>query len=340
VRGPLVQVRDLRVHYPLRGGPFRRQIGTVRAVDGITFDIHEGETLGLAGESGCGKSTTGRALLRLLEPTAGEVLFEGVDLSRLAPRDLRRARRRMQMIFQDPHASLDPRMSVETLVGEPLAVHRVGRRAERRERVRELLALVGLPPGSAGRYPHQLSGGQRQRVGVARALATSPRFIVADEPISSLDVSIQAQVVNLLADLKEKLGLTYLFIAHDLAMVHHLSDRLAVMYLGRIVEIGSRDDLFARPLHPYTQALLSAVPLPDPERQAQRRRILLEGELPDPAHPPSGCRFRTRCPIATELCAREDPPLRDLGGPGAEHVVACHHVEEGGGAAAFEAGVS
>ena len=323
---PLVRVRDLKKHYPVRRGVLRRQVGTVRAVDGLTFDIAEGETLGLVGESGCGKSTTGRALLQLVQPTSGEVRFQDAELTTLAPRALRGARRHMQMIFQDPYASLDPRMSVGSIVGEPLDVHALGPREERRARVRELLALVGLHPEFVDRYPHQFSGGQRQRIGIARALATSPRFIVADEPISALDVSIQAQVVNLLDDLKQRLGLTYLFIAHDLAMVRHISDRVAVMYLGRIVELGSRDDIFQRPLHPYTQALLSAIPIPDPEQEARRQRVVLEGDVPSPSHPPPGCHFHPRCPLATDLCKREDPELRDLGVASAPHQVACHHA--------------
>jgi len=326
VNAALVKVRDLSKHYPVRGGLFRRPVGTIRAVDGLSFDILEGETLGLVGESGCGKSTTGRALLQLVKPTRGQVRFQDAELTGLDRRELRRARLQMQMIFQDPYASLNPRMSLGTIVGEPLEVHGLGKRAWRRERVMELVALVGLSPDLVDRYPHQLSGGQRQRIGIARALATSPRFIVADEPISSLDVSIQAQVVNLLSDLKARLGLTYLFIAHDLAMVRHISDRVAVMYLGRIVELGTRDDVFRRPLHPYTQALLSAIPIPDPDLEVRRRRVVLEGDVPSPAKPPTGCRFRTRCPIATEVCAREDPPLRDLGRPGAPQEVACHHA--------------
>ena len=323
---PLVRVRDLKKHYPVRRGLLRRQVGTVRAVDGLSFDIAEGETLGLVGESGCGKTTTGRALLLLVKPTGGEVRFQDSELTTLAPRALRAVRRHMQMIFQDPYGSLDPRMSVGAIVGEPLDVHALGTREERRARVRELLALVGLSPEFVDRYPHQFSGGQRQRIGIARALATRPRFIVADEPISALDVSIQAQVVNLLNDLKQRLGLTYLFIAHDLAMVRHISDRVAVMYLGRIVELGTRDDVFRRPFHPYTQALLSAIPIPDPDL-AQRRRMVLEGDLPSPAHPPPGCRFHPRCPLATDRCRREDPELRDLGAVGAPHQVACHHAE-------------
>ena len=324
---PLLRVRNLKKHYPVRRGWLRRRTGVVAAVDGLSFDIGEGETLGLVGESGCGKSTTGRALLQLVKPTLGEVRFQDADLTTLGPRALRGVRRHMQMIFQDPYASLDPRQSVGRIVGEPLEVHALGTRAERRSRVHDLLSLVGLGPELADRYPHQFSGGQRQRIGIARALATSPRFIVADEPISALDVSIQAQIVNLLDDLKQRLGLTYLFIAHDLAMVRHISDRVAVMYLGRIVELGARDDVFRRPLHPYTQALLSAIPIPDPDLEARRPRVVLEGDVPSPAHPPSGCRFHPRCPLATDLCRREDPETRDLGAPGTPHQVACHHAE-------------
>ncbi|HVQ29927.1 MAG TPA: dipeptide ABC transporter ATP-binding protein [Vicinamibacteria bacterium] len=327
MKAPLVQVRDLRKHYPVKRGLLRRQVATIAAVDGLTFDIAEGETLGLVGESGCGKSTTARALLHLVAPTGGEVRFQGTLLSALSPRSLRRARRDMQMIFQDPYASLDPRLKVAAIVGEPLEVHALGDRESRRARVQELLALVGLRPEHASRYPHQFSGGQRQRIGIARALATSPRFVVADEPISALDVSIQAQVVNLLDDLKHQLGLTYLFIAHDLAMVRHISDRVAVMYLGRIVELGSRDDIFERPLHPYTRALLSAIPIPDPALEARRARVVLEGDVPSPAHPPAGCRFHPRCPLATDICTREDPETRDLGTTGNPHRVACHHAE-------------
>ena len=324
---PLVQVRDLKKHFPIRRGLLRRQVGAVRAVDGISLDVREGETLGLVGESGSGKSTTGRAMLQLLRPTSGRVTFDGRDLTALPAAELRTERRHMQMIFQDPYASLNPRHSVGSIVGEPLHIHGIGARAERTDRVRELLELVGLGPGSMARYPHEFSGGQRQRIGIARALATNPRFIVADEPISALDVSIQAQVVNLMEDLKRRLGLTYLFIAHDLSMVRHISDRVAVMYLGRIVEIADRDDVFGGALHPYTKALLSAIPIPDPEMEATRRRIPLEGDIPSPADPPPGCRFQTRCPFATEVCRIDDPPLRDLGPAGAPHRVACHHAE-------------
>jgi oligopeptide/dipeptide ABC transporter ATP-binding protein len=299
-------------------------------VDGIDFDLHPGETLGLVGESGSGKSTTGRAVLRLHEPTAGSVVFSGTELTTLGTTDMRRARRDMQMIFQDPYASLDPRQTVAEAVREPLDIHGLGDVEERAARVDQLLERVGLDPSWGGRYPHEFSGGQRQRVGIARALATHPRFIVADEPIAALDVSIQAQIVNLLMDLRAERGLTYLFIAHDLSMVRHISDRIAVMYLGRLMELTETEHLFSTPRHPYTQALLSAIPLPDPirEREAQATRVLLEGDIPDPSDPPSGCRFRTRCPFATERCRVEEPAWRDLSPAGTPHHVACHHAEE------------
>jgi oligopeptide transport system ATP-binding protein len=320
----LIEVRDLRVHFPVRQGLLRRRTGTVKAVDGVSFEIAEGETLGLVGESGCGKSTTGRAALHLAKPVAGEVRFAGEDLARLSASGLRRTRRHLQMIFQSPFASLNPRLSVGAAIREPLDIHRIGSATEREARVAELLELVGLEPGAARRHPHEFSGGQRQRIGIARALATNPRFIVADEPISALDVSIRAQIVNLMRDLKDRLGLTYLFIAHDLAMVRHMSDRVAVMYLGRIVELADCDELFDRPLHPYTKALLSAIPTPDPAAEEGRIRIVLQGDVPSPAHPPSGCRFRTRCPMAVGRCAEEEPALRDLGRGGQAHQVACH----------------
>ena len=323
---PLVEVRDLSLHFPVRSGVLRRRTGSVKAVDGVSFDIAEGETLGLVGESGCGKSSTGRAILRLAKPTGGEVRFAGEDLGRLTRSSLRRARRQMQMIFQSPFTSLNPRLSVGAAIREPLDIHGLGSATEREARVAELLNLVGLDAAAARRHPHEFSGGQRQRIGIARALATSPRFVVADEPISSLDVSIRAQIVNLMRDLRDRLALTYLFIAHDLAMVRHMSDRVAVMYLGRIVEMAGCDDLFDRPLHPYTRALLSAIPTPDPDAEAGRIRIVLAGDLPSPSNLPTGCRFRTRCPIATAKCAEADPPLRDLGAPGSPHQVACHYA--------------
>jgi len=324
----LVQIRNLKKHFPIYRGVFRRQVGAVRAVDGITFEIYKGETFGLVGESGCGKSTTGRTILQLLEPTEGKVVFEDKELTALSKSEMRRARRDMQMIFQDPYASLNPRMTVGGIVAEPLEVHSIGNRKSRKERVQELLDLVGLNPYFINRYPHEFSGGQRQRIGVARALASNPSFIVADEPISALDVSIQAQVVNLLDDLKAELGLTYLFIAHDLSMVRYISDRVGVMYLGRIVELSERDEVYDHPLHPYTQALLSAIPIPDPEKEAQRQRIILEGSVPSPANPPSGCHFHPRCAYATEICSEVDPEFRNLGTTNQPHWVACHHAEK------------
>jgi oligopeptide transport system ATP-binding protein len=303
----LVKVRNLKKHFPIKRGVFRRQVGAVQAVDGVTFDIYQGETLGLVGESGCGKSTTGRTILQLLEPTDGQVFYADKELTGLSRSDMRKARRDMQMIFQDPYASLNPRMTVASIVGEPLSIHNIGDSASRKERVQELLTLVGLNPFFVNRYPHEFSGGQRQRIGIARALATNPSFIVADEPISALDVSVQAQVVNLLDDLSSELGLTYLFIAHDLSMVRYISDRVAVMYLGRIVELSDRDSIFKHPLHPYTQALLSAIPIADPEKEEKRQRLILEGDVPSPANPPTGCRFHPRCRYATEICQDEDP---------------------------------
>ncbi|HEX2989590.1 MAG TPA: oligopeptide/dipeptide ABC transporter ATP-binding protein [Anaerolineales bacterium] len=320
----LLHVDDLMMHFPIYRGVIQRQVGAVRAVDGVSFDIRRGETLGLVGESGCGKSTTGRTILQLYRPTAGAVTFEGVDLVHLKGEDLRKMRRKMQMIFQDPYASLNPRMTVADIVGEPLVVHNVATGKEIEERVKHLLDLVNLNPSFAGRYPHEFSGGQRQRIGVARALALQPSFIICDEPISALDVSIQAQVVNLLEELQEQFNLTYLFIAHDLSMVRHISDRVAVMYLGVLVELASRDDLYTQPLHPYTRALLSAVPIPDPIADAKRERVILKGDVPSPANPPSGCRFRTRCPIAEGVCAESRPDFREIK-PG--HFVACFFAE-------------
>jgi oligopeptide transport system ATP-binding protein len=306
----------------------RKQVGAVQAVDGVSFNIHKGETLGLVGESGCGKSTTGRTILQLLEPTSGEVNYDGQDLTALNKSEMRKARRNMQMIFQDPYASLNPRLSIGNIIGEPLQIHGIGDSKSRTDRISELLKLVGLNPYFINRYPHEFSGGQRQRIGIARALATNPSFIVADEPISALDVSIQAQVVNLLDDLKDDLGLTYLFIAHDLSMVRYISDRVAVMYLGRIVELSDRDGIFDRPLHPYTQALLSAIPIPDPEKEDKRQRLILEGDVPSPANPPQACRFHPRCSYATEICMEEDPEFRNVGDDDADHWVACHHAEQ------------
>ncbi len=323
----LISVRDLKKYFPIKRGVLRRTVGHIKAVDGVSFDIYKGETLGLVGESGCGKSTTGRAILQLEEPTAGTVQFADHELTEMGKTDLRRSRRHMQMIFQDPYASLNPRMTVGNIVSEPLTIHGIGDSASRKARVQELLRVVGLNPYFVNRYPHEFSGGQRQRIGIARALATNPSFIVADEPISALDVSIQAQVVNMLDDLKQELGLTYLFIAHDLSMVRYISDRVAVMYLGRIVELSSRDEVYDHPLHPYTQALLSAIPVPDPDREGGRQRIILEGDVPSPANPPSGCRFHPRCAYATEICHQVDPEFRNLGTVAVPHMVACHHAE-------------
>jgi oligopeptide transport system ATP-binding protein len=321
----LVGVTDLKKYFPILGGVFRRHVGDVKAVDGVTFDIYRGETLGLVGESGSGKSTTGRVILQLDRATEGTVTFEDVELTATTGEKLRRLRPRMQMVFQDPHASLNPRMTVASIIGEPLREHSVARGEERQLRVEELLSLVGLDPLHANRYPHEFSGGQRQRIGIARAIALNPDFIVCDEPIAALDVSIQAQVVNLLEELQEVLGLTYLFISHDLSMVRHIADRVAVMYLGRIMELADVDSLYEHPLHPYTQALHSAVPVPDPVVESERRRIILEGDIPSPANPPPGCVFNTRCPIAKERCVVEVPEWRELR---TGHWVACHYAEE------------
>jgi len=327
---PLVQVRRLKKYFPITRGITQRHAGDIKAVDDVSFDIYKGETLGLVGETGCGKTTVGRSIIRLYEPTAGQVLFDGLDLAALKGGELRRLRRRMQMIFQDPYASLNPSMKVGSIIAEPLEVHRVARGPEKQERVYELLQLVGLNPYFINRYPHEFSGGQRQRIGIARALALNPDLIICDEPISSLDVSIQAQVVNLLEKLQEQLGLTYLFIAHDLSMVRHISDRMAVMYLGKIVEMTDRDEIYLNPLHPYTQALISAVPVPDPVVEEKEQRIILEGDIPSPAHPPVGCNFNTRCPVAQEVCFEVEPEFIEVK---KSHFCACHLVQPGGQAA-------
>jgi peptide/nickel transport system ATP-binding protein len=324
--GALLELDDLKVYFPLKSGiVLDRHVGDIRAVDGVTLSIERGETLGLVGESGCGKSTVGRTILRLYEPTAGRIVFDGRDITHLKEGQLRPLRRRIQMVFQDPFASLNPRHSVGRIVGEPLRVHGTLSREEANARVRELLSLVGLPQDAASRYPHEFSGGQRQRIGVARALALNPEFLVCDEPVSALDVSIQAQIVNLMEELQREFGLTYLFIAHDLAVVRHISDRIAVMYLGKLVELAPADDLYDNPLHPYTITLLSAIPIPDPEVERRRRPIRVEGDLPSPANPPAACRFHTRCPfVQPTRCADEEPPLRELDG----HLVSCHYAED------------
>ena len=319
----LIKVENLVMHFPIYRGIVRRQVGVVHAVDGVSFTVKKGETLGLVGESGCGKSTTGRAILQLYKPTSGKVYYQDTDLVKLRPEPMRLMRREMQMIFQDPYASLNPRMTVRDIVGEPLMAFGEASGKEIDERVAALLDLVQLNPDFSSRYPHEFSGGQRQRIGVARALALNPSFIVCDEPISALDVSIQAQVVNLLEELQQELNLTYLFIAHDLSMVRHISNRVAVMYLGIFVELADRNELYRKPLHPYTQALLSAIPVADPEYNEKRHRIILEGDVPSPVNPPSGCRFRTRCPIAGPICAEKQPEWREVE-PG--HFVACHMV--------------
>jgi oligopeptide transport system ATP-binding protein len=317
----LLEVENLTMHFPVtRGVFFQRRVGTVHAVDGISFGIRRGETLGLVGESGCGKSTTGRAVLQLHRPSSGSVRYAGLELTTLSSRQLRSVRRRMQMIFQDPYASLNPRMTVSSIISEPIRTYGLLPRRQIDQRVAELMEVVGLNPRYIRRYPHEFSGGQRQRIGIARALAAEPDFLVCDEPISALDVSIQAQILNLLADLQKRFALTYLFIAHDLAAVRHVSDRIAVMYLGKIVELAPYEKIYRSPRHPYTQALISAVPIPDPEIEAQRQRIVLQGDVPSPRNPPSGCRFKTRCPYRFERC-EDEPPLQDYSGSG--HFAAC-----------------
>ena len=323
----ILQVQDLKVYFPItRGALFQHHVGDIKAVDGISFDVYRGETLGLVGESGCGKSTTGRGVLQLYKPTGGDVIFKGQSLIKSRPNEIRKLRQSMQMIFQDPYSSLNPRMTVGSIIGEPLEVFNLLPKAQRRERIQELLKRVGLNPYFINRYPHEFSGGQRQRIGVARALAVEPEFIICDEPISALDVSIQAQIINLLEELQAEMGLTYLFIAHDLSVVRHTSDHEAVMYLGKLCELTDRAALYDNPMHPYTKALLSAVPIPDPDTEEQRQRILLEGDIPSPANPPSGCRFRTRCYMATDRCTEEEPEWRNVGDGSRAHWVACHHV--------------
>ncbi|MFQ5406795.1 MAG: ABC transporter ATP-binding protein [Anaerolineales bacterium] len=326
----ILRVENLKMHFPILRGIFRRQVGTVKAVDGVSFDVRRGETLGLVGESGCGKTTTGRTILQLYQPTAGHVYFNGEDLTLLKGEALRATRRHLQMIFQDPHASLNPRQTVGSIVGEPMKVHGLTRGKELESRVAHLLQICGLDPQFMSRYPHEFSGGQRQRIGIARALAVDPALIVCDEPISALDVSIQAQIINLLEDLQEEFGLTYLFIAHDLSMVRHISDRVAVMYLGHIVELADRKAIYTNPLHPYTVALLSAVPVPDPVVEESRRRIVLTGDVPSPADPPAGCPFNTRCPLAIDICRLENPAFVEVR---AGHFAACHRIDEAGAGA-------
>ncbi len=323
--GALLEAKDLYKYFPIHAGLMSRHVADVRAVDGVSFTIKEGDTLGLVGESGSGKTTIGRLLLRLLPVTKGEIVFEGRSILTMNRAETRGLRRAMQIIFQDPFASLNPRMSIGEIIAEPLRIHGIASGKAVDDRVRELLGLVGLRPYHANRYPHEFSGGQRQRVGIARALAVQPRFIVCDEPVSALDVSIQAQVINLLEDLQAQFKLTYLFIAHDLSVVRHISTRVAVMYVGKIVELADRDDLYENPLHPYTQALLSAIPIPDPVLEKRRKRVVLTGDIPSPVNPPSGCRFNTRCPLAFARCVMEEPPLREYA-PG--HFAACHWVEE------------
>lgn len=321
--GHLVEVKNLKMYFPVLSGLFRRRVADIKALDDISFYIKNGETLGLVGESGCGKTTTGRCILRLYKPTAGKIFFQGTDMTTLSPGALRHARRNMQLIFQDPYASLDPRQTAGGIVGEPLLIHNIAKGKELKERVDEIFAMVDLEQRMEYRYPHEFSGGQRQRIGIARALAVRPKFIVCDEPVSALDVSIQAQVIRLLERLKNELNLTYLFIAHDLSVVRYISNRVAVMYLGKMVEITDSDELYKNPLHPYTQALLSAVPIPNPTVDRQRKRILLSGDVPSPMNPPKGCHFNPRCRLTRDICKEQEPEMKDIGG---EHFVACHMI--------------
>lgn len=320
----LIDVQGLTKFFPVLGGVFSRPIGWVKAVDDVSFHIYEGETFALVGESGSGKTTAGKTIIKLLEPTKGKIFFDGKEISKLNVAEMRPLRKDMQIIFQDPYGSLNPRMPVGEIIREPLLVHNIGTKKDQEERVQEIMELVGLRPEYVRRYPHEFSGGQRQRIGIARAIVLNPKFVVADEPVSALDASIQAQVLNLLLELQQKLSLTYLFIAHNLAVVRHVSDRIGVMYLGEVVEVAETKELFTTPLHPYSQALLSAIPIPDPE--IKKERILLQGDIPSPINPPSGCRFRTRCRFAKDICKEQEPPLIDVGG---EHYVACHFVKEG-----------